>query len=207
MEQATTLRNQVEASSPGTDASSRSEPDAPPPPAPAPVSKLTIRGAGLVFDRDIPDHLVLRVMNLVLTGVSGSETRKQDDDTRDSGTDGRKESLAEFYRRAEPRKIPEKLATIGAYFQKVIEKDSFTLDDLRGQFRAVNEPVPGNLPRDLKVAQGAGWIAEEHDQRGEYFVTRTGLDAVEAGFSRDTGRKPRRRKRVSKSTNSESTDE
>lgn len=200
MEQATPLRSAVEASGSAAEAAVRPQSDPPPAPAVESVSKLSIRGAGLTFDREIPDGLVLRVMNLVITGASDSESRQQTDDKRDLGSNGRKEALAEFYRRADPRKIPEKLTTIGSYFQQVMGRGSFTSDDLRGQFRSVNEPVPGNLPRDLKVALGEGWIAEEHDQTGQYFVTRSGLDAVEVGFSADGGRKGGRARRRKRST-------
>jgi len=170
-----------------------------------PMSKLSIKGHGLSFERDIPDSMVLRIMRLALTreGAADEPTAPLAQG-RDAGNgESRKESLAEFYKRAGPKKYPEKLATIAAYMQKILGRNSFTSDDLRGQFRAVNEPAPANMPRDFKTAVGEGWIAEEHDQPGQYFITTSGMETVETGFSAVGGRKaskPRHRKRSAKAT-------
>lgn len=161
-----------------------------------PVSKLTIRGQGLSFERDVPDSLVLRIMKLVLTGEGAPEPWQTGTNAGGPSTsgDGRRESLAEFYRRANPAKYPEKLTTIGAYLQTTLEKKSFTPDDLRGQFRAVNEGLPANMSRDFRVAVGDGWIAEDPDEPGQFFVTRSGLETVEGGFGAG-GRKATRARR------------
>jgi hypothetical protein len=172
-----------------------------------PVSKLTIRGQGLSFEREVPDSLVLRIMKLVLTGEGAPEpweTGAIAGRSSPSG-DGRKESLAEFYRRANPTKYPEKLTTIGAYLQMTLEKKSFTPDDLRAQFRAVNEGLPANMSRDFRVAVGEGWIAEEHDEPGQFFVTRSGLDTVEGAFG-TVGRKATRARRRRKTKGESATD-
>lgn len=168
------------------------------------TSTLTIRGQGLSFEREIPQSLVLRIMHLALVGEEppAAAGRREAVGQQDGNGNGgrRRESLAEFYRRVSPKKYPEKLATIGTYLSEVMGRESFTPDELRSQFRSVNEPPPANLPRDFKAAMGAGWIAEEHDQPGQYYMTQTGRDDVAAGFSSDA-KKPtrtRRKRRASK---------
>jgi hypothetical protein len=169
------------------------------------MSTLSIKGAGLTFDQQIPQGMVLKIMHLVLTGDAADSSRggagAEGARGADSyGGDGRPESLAEMYRRAGPKKYPEKLVTIAMFIHKVLDRASFTPDDLRAQFRAVNEPPPANMPRDFRLAVGEGWIAEEHDQPGQFYITKTGMDVVEAGFSAE-GRKAgksRKRKRVAK---------
>jgi hypothetical protein len=164
------------------------------------MSKLSIRGNGLSFEREVPDSLVLKIMRLVLTGDMGVTIGANNASVVEGAE--RKESLAEFYRRASPSKYPEKLTTIGAYLQQVLGRQSFTPDELRGQFRGVNEAPPANMPRDFKIAMGEGWIAEEHDQPGQFFTTRSGLEVVEVGFGPGASRKsirPRRRRKASSS--------
>jgi hypothetical protein len=159
-------------------------------------TRLTIRGPGLAFDREIPDALVLRVMRLVLTGDDEPSITPATSAGGGGSSGGRKQALVEYYRHVGPKKYPEKLVTIGAYLQEVMGRTSVTPDELKAQFRAVAETAPANLPRDLRIAVGEGWIAEEHDLPGSYFVTRSGLDALERGFSTDGGRKSRRRRRA-----------
>lgn len=172
-----------------------------------PMSALSIKGAGLVFDQQISRSMVLKIMSLVLTGdlpepSRGGGAEGSRGAAESAGGDGRRESLAEMYRRAGPKKYPEKLVTIAMYLHKVMGRASFSSDDLRAQFRSVNEPAPANMPRDFKLAVGEGWIAEEHDQPGQFYITKTGMDVVEAGFSVEgrKGGKPRKRRRATKTT-------
>jgi hypothetical protein len=143
-------------------------------PAAEPVVELSITGPGLSFRRPIGQDMVLRIMRLVLTG-DGDDVGRTSNGLADVGRrveqvagDGRRQSLAEMYRRAGPKKYPEKLATIGTFITNVLDRQSFTVDELRTHFRAVNEPAPANMPRDLRAAMGEGWIAEEHGQPGQY---------------------------------------
>jgi len=164
------------------------------------TSKLTISGSGLKFERQVADSVIVRIIQLVLTGEdAGSQVASTRGTRSDLG--GRKESIAEFFRRVNPTNNSEKLTTIATYLQETAGRRSFTPDDLRSQFRAVNEPPPANLPRDFKEALGKGWIAEEHDAPGQHYVTQSGLDSVAASFAASAprrGGKGRRKKRNAK---------
>jgi len=184
------------------------------PPQAEPMSLLTIEGQGLSFEREVSAAVVLQIMRLALTGEGVVEERPMSPGQFRSGSDGRpdgrKEALAEFYNRIGPKKYPEKLITIAAYLKDVMGRPSFASDDLRGQFRAVNEPPPANMPRDFNKAVGEGWIAPEPDQAGLFYITRSGSEAVEAGFSADGTRKvgkPRRRRSTAKSNKAQAADD
>lgn len=169
-------------------------------------SKLSIQGAGLKFERDIPDAVVLRILKLVLTGGGQIDDSPVAEDRADNGTGARREALAEFYRRVAPKKNPQRLTVIAAYLQSRLGRSSFTHDDLRSQFRHVGESAPANLPRDFRDAIAEGWIAEDHDAPGQFYVTQSGLDAVDAAFSAEDakrGGRSRRRRRTSKGATAE----
>jgi hypothetical protein len=163
-----------------------------------PKTQLDIKGPGLTFSREISDTMVLKIMGIVL-GDSGAHDEPQTKETECSEEQrgGRREALSEYYRRVAPRRYSEKLTTIASYLQDVLGRQPFAPEDLRRQFRQVNETPPTNLSRDFRLALGEGWIAEEPNNSGQYYVTPTGLEAVRKRFSNDISwvSKPRRRRR------------
>jgi len=103
-----------------------------------------------------------------------------------SGGDGdRRTALREFWDEAEPKRMPERIVTIGYYLQHFSGQQSFTRDDVKSQFRVAGEAIPGNLPRDWTWSVANGWIAQMHDAPGFFYVTSKGEKAVESGFSGD----------------------
>jgi hypothetical protein len=90
-------------------------------------------------------------------------------------------SLREFLDQHEPGRNVEKIVAIAAYLEEHRGMGSFTKEDVRKGFRDASEPVPGNYGRDFNWARSAGWIANT-DNRGEYYVTKTGREAVQNNF-------------------------
>ena len=161
---------------------------------------ITIAGPGMHFAREVSDEQVLSILRLLLGGEQSGYVPEEHRSNLGSPTElPRRQAISEFYRRVAPKRYPEKLVTIAAHLQQTLGRDTFTPEDLRVQFRQVNETPPANLPRDFKAAMGAGWIAEDHSAPGRFYVTQTGLDAVASGFTANSKRisKPRRRRRNS----------
>ena len=157
---------------------------------------VTIQGLGMQFARDISETQVLSILRLLLGGEQdGYGPEEAGSGLENSGRSRRRQALSEFYRRLAPKRYPEKLVTIAAYLQQTLSREYFTPEDLRTQFRHVNETPPANLPRDFKAAMGLGWIAEDPDAPGQFFVTQPGFDAVDCGFSADVRKTSRRRRR------------
>lgn len=65
-------------------------------------------------------------------------------------------------------------------------KDTFTLEDVKPLFRRAREATPKNISRDLDAAVRSGWVADA-DEKGEYFLTKKALDALDAGFGTAQG--------------------
>lgn len=63
-------------------------------------------------------------------------------------------------------------------------KDTFTLDDIKPLFRRAREATPKNLTRDFDAVIRAGW-ADEADLKGEYYLTKKGLELLEVGFQKE----------------------
>ena len=161
---------------------------------------ITITGPGMHFAREISDEQVLSILHLLLGGEQGGYAPEEHRSNLGSPIAlPRRQAISEFYRSVAPKRYAEKLVTIAAHLQRALGRETFTPEDLRVQFRQVNETPPANLPRDFKAATGAGWIAEDHSAPGRFYVTQTGLDAVASGFTANGKRmsKPRRRRRNS----------
>ena len=164
--------------------------------------KLTIEGAGLNLVREVPKLIGDKVVLLVLKGDAGvsdldepltssaaivaDEVRRGSADSAERAGKGRpKLSIREFLNEHDPKRSPDKIATIGTYLKDHDGKDTFTRKDLEKGFEDAAESVPGNLPRDVNWAVKAGWIARKSGAAGVYYVTHSGSEAVSKKFPRD----------------------
>ncbi len=164
---------------------------------------LSIKGQGMQFDRDISEAQVLSILRLLLGGEQGGYVPEERGSSfENSGRSTSRQAISEFYRGVAPKRYPEKLVTIAAYLKQTQGRNCFTPEELRAQFRHVNETPPANLSRDFKAALRARWIAPDPEAPGQFFVTQPGLDAVESSFSIDAKKasKPRRRRKNSVKT-------
>jgi len=64
-------------------------------------------------------------------------------------------------------------------------RTAFTKEELKSEFQAGGQPLPGNFSRDFAWTVSNRWLAPSHDNPGEFFVTATGTNAVEEGFAGD----------------------
>lgn len=168
---------------------------------PAPTVKLTLNGAGLSFERDLPQEAALAVINVVMG--SQSAPRASSIAAHPPADRVTSQSLREYMAEVEASRNPEKILAIGAYLM-ASGQDAFTRDQVKSQFQSAGEPVPGNYPRDFTLTVAAGWIAERPGSPGQYYVTNTGRKALNDQFPKDTrrsitrARQPRRRGRTKK---------
>ncbi len=75
---------------------------------------------------------------------------------------------------------PEKIVTFAGMIHDE-GKDTFTIEDIKPLFRRAREATPKNISRDLDGAIRSGWVTDA-DEKGEYYLTSKGLQAIEAGF-------------------------
>ncbi|MGC4025216.1 MAG: hypothetical protein QM744_08730 [Mesorhizobium sp.] len=91
-------------------------------------------------------------------------------------------SLREFLDDAKATTKPDQIVAIGQYMAVQEGKDTFSRDDIKARFQSARERLPSNFPRDFSTAIGKGMIAEDHAKSGQYYVTKTGAQAVERRF-------------------------
>jgi hypothetical protein len=156
--------------------------------------KLTLMGSGISIDREIDQATAERVVQVVFGAHQIREL--QPPHGPDRPVDERRPSLREVFEEAEARTIPEKIVVIGAYLRDQQIQASFTREDNKVKFKTAGEPVPANYPRDFNKAIQAGWIAEDHQNPGHFYITRRGDETLSRRFENrtiPTTRSPRRR--------------
>lgn len=76
---------------------------------------------------------------------------------------------------------PQKLVVLGYYYCELNNVATFPLEELKGLFGKIGEPVPKNLHRDLRIAVKDSHIYEQNP--GEYLITDSAKDLIKKGFS------------------------
>jgi len=96
-------------------------------------------------------------------------------------------TLAEFLNKANPKTNPEKIVAI-AYYMKIYEGISeFTQDDLAERFKRAALPLPGNMPRDIRIAIKKGFLERVREKgKYKYYITQSGIDFVEKLLKSET---------------------
>lgn len=162
--------------------------------------ELKIEGSGLSLSRTIDKGVLRSILQVVLGGgeLLGSPEADKLSDGPILGSRSRV-SLREHLTATGAKRNPDKIVVIADYLERVEGLHAFTKDDIKARFRSAGESAPGNFPRDFAWTVSNGWIAEDSQEKGQYYVTRTGQSAIEAGFSGDVIKtsklRPNRRRR------------
>lgn len=142
---------------------------------------VSITGAGIEIRRKVNASKLALVMSIIMgndppEGVTFREPNV-------SGPAGpARVSLREFLDSAKATTKPDQIVAIGHYMALHEGKDAFSRDDIKARFQSARERPPSNFPRDFSTAISKGMIAEDHSMSGQYYVTKTGAQAVERQF-------------------------
>ncbi|MGQ0661963.1 hypothetical protein [Sphingosinicella sp.] len=154
--------------------------------------ELKIDGSGLSLSRTIDESALRGILHVILGGgpLQGApDTTKLigPESTASAAQLGSKNrlSLREHLTATAAKRNPDKILAIADYLERVEGLHGFSKDDIKARFRAAGESPPGNFPRDFSWTVSNGWIAEDAQSKGQFYVTRTGQSAIEAGFSDD----------------------
>lgn len=104
-------------------------------------------------------------------------------EAQDSTTVKKKLSIREFLISKGPKNDIEKTVAYAYYMENFEGKTSFKRKDLIAAFRASKEIVPKNPDDKIQQCIRKGWMTKA-ENKGEYALTNTGMQAVEKGFSR-----------------------
>lgn len=185
--------------------------------------KVTIQGPALSVEMtDVPKAICDQITLLILTGgaavpapynapAGATATRgpvvSGGAPVAHAGQGHAELSLREFLDEKEPKRGPDKITAIGLYLKEHRGQDTFSSAELEQAFQSASEPVPANMPRDIKWTVKTGWIAPSRDAKGRYYVTNTGRTAAQKKFPKDVVKKTRLsngRKSVKKSSDADS---
>lgn len=185
--------------------------------------KVKLEGAGLTLEREVEKSIGEQIAVLIIAGIPAAKATAGNVDvgrtgftagtgagarvpTPTGGAAGSSLSVREFLNAHEPKRTPDKIAAIGVYIKDQEKKDVFSKAEIEKAFEDAGEPIPKNMPRDMKWAVKAGWIAPKSGAKGKFYVTHTGREAVTKHFPKEVLRKTRsdgggrKKKRVAAAT-------
>lgn len=144
---------------------------------------LSLKGPGITINKVVDSRTAGLIAQMTFGGVA-ADTGRVDERIAIRPVNptpmGQQISLREYLQTAAvDRGIHTKILAVGRYMRDVEQQSDFDRDDIRGRFRSAGEPQPANFARDFQKAVRAGWIAEDHQNRGRYYVTRTGDDEID----------------------------
>jgi hypothetical protein len=154
------------------------------------IYHLSLQGPGLAIDKDIDPQLAGAIAQMTVSGSFRERpTTNVEQHILQKGPAlsepaspglGQRLSLREYLQATvSDRGIHTKILAVGRYLRDHEKQDDFSREDIRGRFRSAGEPQPANFARDFQKAVRAGWIAEDHENRGRFYVTRTGDQEVD----------------------------
>lgn len=96
-------------------------------------------------------------------------------------------SAKEYLLEKGPKSAVEKTLFLGAYLEKHKGKESFTVDDLRGEFRAAREPSPANINDMINknIKKGFFMEGDTKDEKKTWLLTATGEKVIEGESKRN----------------------
>lgn len=146
---------------------------------------LKISGDGINIERQIDNRTLAAILALAIgsqqSGDATSPIQRVIDVT--NLLPENPVSLREFLDKVGASRKPDQIVAIGHFITQYENQPDFSRDEIRSRFSLAHEPMPKNFSRDLKLAIKAGMIAEVHQKPGYYYVTKTGISAIERHFT------------------------
>ncbi|WNJ92924.1 hypothetical protein [Bosea sp. 685] len=142
---------------------------------------ITLTGPGISIEREVSANKVAAIMGIII-GSSPSEAVITSTSNIGGIAKPEKVSLREFLDEAKAITKPDQIVAIGHYMAVHEGKDIFSREDIKARFQSARERLPSNFPRDFNVAISKAMIADDHLKSGHYYVTKTGIQAVERHF-------------------------
>lgn len=159
---------------------------------------LTLKGPGISINKVIDARTAGAIAQMTFGGVSvdiAHVDRRTVFNPTTAAPSGAPLSLREYLQSATPdRGIHTKILAVARYIRDVEKQNDFTREDVRNRFRSAGERQPANFHRDFQKAVRAGWIAQDHQSRGQYYVTRTGDDEIDRRQGQEPASTSKRRR-------------
>jgi len=171
------------------------------------IFHLKLMGKGITIDKQVDAGLAAAIAQMAFGGppprgapVGPTATPRQNL----VAVAGQRLSLREYLQSVGAgRGIHIKILAVGRHMRDFEKQEDFNREEVRSRFRSAGEPQPANFARDFQKAVRAGWIAEDHQNSGRFYVTRTGDDEIDRrlGQGPASGAPVRRRRRARPASN------
>lgn len=146
--------------------------------------QLSLTGAGVTIQRDIPEDVALNIVALVMGGrVSGGRPDVRGVSRVAAPVPSSGATAGEFLTDTGAKRNPDKIAALAVYMTDELGQETFSRDDIRRMFQQAGDPIPGNFTRDFTWAIRNRWIGSVIGSSSEYRVTNKGREAVDQKFS------------------------
>lgn len=110
-------------------------------------------------------------------------TPKNEDNGKQPPLTPKETSLQEFVKRVKPNSGPEKAVTIGYFVEKIQNKGSFHVQEIKDGFSKIK--FPHSNPSDTVSKAKANGKIMEGPEKGSYILTQTGESWVEERLSQN----------------------
>lgn len=151
-------------------------------------TKISITGK-LTYSDEITISQAAKIIEYLNSGTAGVEggggsgESLLDSSTKDKKPDSKKiEGPRDALEVSGAQKNPEKIVALAAYFLQG-GPETFKPDDVKAAFRRARETPPANFTRDLNLAIAAGWVQEDQDVSGTYYLTNKTDGIFDGGFT------------------------
>ena len=159
---------------------------------------LSLTGDGISVQRQVPLSVALQIVSLAMGGIDQNSRSSAQRPVSPQRRANPAVAIREFLDDVSAKRNPDKITAMAVYLRDHLGRESFSRDDVKALFRKAGEAAPANYARDFGVALSSGWIAEDHAASGEYYVTKSGDDALAERFAAKPARSKRKRKATSK---------
>ncbi len=159
-----------------------------------PTYSLILEGNGVTIKRSVPESIARAITSLVMGGAESTQRPLRGAGGQAAGSAAGKVSIREYLNGVAAKRNADTITAIVAYL-KDQGYETVTRDQVKDYFRKAGEPIPGNYTRDFTDALSTGWIAEDHANSGNYYITSSGEAALSNGFTGKIRRPAKRRNR------------
>jgi len=141
---------------------------------------LTLKGKGINVEKIVDQKTALAVLSIVWGDAPDMERNVPPEDQAPGGQ-RHSVSMGEYIDQTGASTNKERIVAIGMYLSEYKNTLTFSRSDIVAGFRSAREQMPKNMTRDLSSTAEARWI-EETEENGIYYVTNTGVRAVQGKF-------------------------
>lgn len=146
--------------------------------------RLSLSGEGINIDKRVDRETALAIVAAVLgRSAEPAESRKKSSSLQSMAAPA--VSLRKYLDEVAAPNKHDQIAAIGHYILTHEGKASFSRDDIKTHYAVAREPMPANFPRDFNNAIKGGLIQEVHGERGRFYVTVKGENAIEYKFKKN----------------------